>query len=218
MFCNSCGGENPSESNFCSSCGASLKLHNEVVEDPETADQVNIPSAKSRFSNLTKNQKILISLLVVLCVGLFSEIYDQLAVQSTAPSATVQNENVYETDDTTSQAGTTDGTSIYNEDPGSYVWQHNLDMTGTGNWVERAKADWKEDVGQKYLFVSNVNCLFYVFDENADDKELMQRAYQWLSQYSGVHIAGSNWLLMDSSYGEKCTGPVTDTFGGYRLN
>jgi hypothetical protein len=91
-------------------------------------------------------------------------------------------------------------------------------MSGTGNWAERSRADWKEDVGQKYLFVSSVNCLFYVFDENSEDKDLMQRAYQWLSQYSGVHIAGSNWLLMDSSYGEKCTGPVTDTFGGYRVN
>jgi hypothetical protein len=102
--------------------------------------------------------------------------------------------------------------------PGSSVWQRNLDMTGVGAWVERPKQDWQEDVGQQYLFVNKVNCLFYVFDENSKDRDLMQRAYQWLSQYSGIHIAGSNWILMDSSYGEKCTGPVTDTFGGYRVN
>ncbi|CAN2231058.1 hypothetical protein [Candidatus Planktophila dulcis] len=195
-----------------------MRFHKEVVEDPETADQQNISNAKSRFSNLTRNQKILISILVVLFVSLITEIYDQLSVQSTAPSATVQSETLEESDETTSQVGTSDGTLSYNEDPGSYVWQRNLDMTGTGNWVERAKSDWQEDVGQTYLFVSNVNCLFYVFDENAEDKDVMRRAYQWLSQYSGIHIAGSNWLLMDSSYGEKCTGPVTDTFGGYRVN
>jgi hypothetical protein len=103
-------------------------------------------------------------------------------------------------------------------DAGSFVWQRNLDMTGVGTWAERPREDWKEDVGQQYLFVNKVNCLFYVFDENSKDRDLMQRAYQWLSQYSGVHIAGPTWILMDSSYGEKCTGPVTDALGGYRLN
>jgi hypothetical protein len=108
--------------------------------------------------------------------------------------------------------------SKVNKSSGSTVWQHSLDMTGIGVWQERLKSDWQEDVGQQYLFINNVNCLFYVFDENAQDKDLMRKAYQWLSQYSGVHIAGSNWLLMDSSYGEKCTGPITDVFGGYRVN
>lgn len=108
--------------------------------------------------------------------------------------------------------------TLKNYDPGSAVWQRNLDMTGVGTWEERAKEDWKEDVGQQYLFVNKVNCLFYVFDENSQDKDLMQRAYQWLSQYSGIHIAGPAWILMDASYGEKCTGPITDAFGGYRVN
>jgi hypothetical protein len=195
-----------------------MKFHEEPLELPETGTHENLAYAKSRFSNLTRNQKILISILIVVSVGLVSEIYDQLSLQKTASTASVQDNNMFEADDTTAQAGTSEETSVYNEDPGSSVWQRNLEMSGTGNWTERSRADWKEDVGQKYLFVSSVNCLFYVFDENSEDKDLMQRAYQWLSQYSGVHIAGSNWLLMDSSYGEKCTGPVTDTFGGYRVN
>lgn len=218
MYCNNCGEENPANSKFCSSCGANLKIsqQNDVLVGLEVIPENN--SKKSRFQRFSRRQTLLIAICIFLTLSLLYALYLATVNRNNSMPAIVQEQTATNSTEGVLAEGSDDYSSGYNEDPGSFVWQRNLDMTGVGSWVERAKADWKEDVGQQYLFVNQIGCLFYVFDENAKDKDLMNRAYQWLSQYAGVHIAGANWLLMDSSYGEKCTGPVTDTFGGYRVN
>jgi hypothetical protein len=216
MFCNNCGDKNPLKSKFCSSCGSNLvKNIDELSESEVTSVSTTSQKGLRRFS---RPQVILVFLFLVLNIALISALVQANSDEKNFSAPMVQEEVTSNLIDEVVEDGTASDSTGYNADPGSFVWQRNLDMTGVGTWNERFKEDWQEDVGQQYLFVNKVGCLFYVFDENSDDRDLMNRAYQWLSQYSGVHIAGSRWILMDSSYGEKCTGPVTDTFGGYRVN
>jgi hypothetical protein len=216
MYCNSCGDENPLKSKFCSSCGSSLiKNDGEIIESEVNPEFTNPKKGLRRFS---RSQLILAFLCFALSISLISALVQAKTGNDNFSAPMVQEEVTSNFNDEVVEESTTSDSTGYNADPGSFVWQRNLDMTGVGTWNERLKEDWQEDVGQQFLFVNQVGCLFYVFDENSDDRDLMNRAYQWLSQYAGVHIAGSSWILMDSSYGEKCTGPVTDTFGGYRVN
>lgn len=216
MYCNNCGDENPLKSKFCSSCGSSLvKNDGEIIESEVKPEFTNPKKGLRRFS---RSQLILAFLCFALSISLISALVQAKTGNDNFSAPMVQEEVTSNFNDEVVEESTTSDSTGYNADPGSFVWQRNLDMTGVGTWNERLKEDWQEDVGQQFLFVNQVGCLFYVFDENSDDRDLMNRAYQWLSQYSGVHIAGSSWILMDSSYGEKCTGPVTDTFGGYRVN
>jgi hypothetical protein len=216
MYCNNCGDENPLKSKFCSSCGSSLgKNVDELIKSEVTPESTTSQKSLHRFS---RPQLILAFLFLVLSISLISALIQAKTDEENFSAPMVQEEVTSNSIGDVVEESTASDSTGYNADPGSFVWQRNLDMTGVGTWNERSKEDWQEDVGQQFLFVNQVGCLFYVFDENSDDRDLMNRAYQWLSQYSGVHIAGSSWILMDSSYGEKCTGPVTDTFGGYRLN
>lgn len=230
MHCNHCGQENPLRSNFCSGCGEKIPRN---ITDAE----IEQGGALKTFEHLSPTKKFKMSLVgaavLLLAAGLSFFLIDFAKGKSDSPLVDSQStSNAQGANDPASNSATgsqdsadSQGYAMTDEtfdetygDPGSYVWQQNLDMTGTGTWVERGPNEWKQNVEQQYLFVNQVGCLFYVFDENTSDADVMNRAYQWLVQYSGVHIAGSNWILMDSSYGEKCTGPVTDTFGGYRLN
>jgi hypothetical protein len=216
MYCNNCGDENPLKSKFCSSCGSSLgKNIDELIKLKVTPESTTSQKSLHRFS---RPQLIIAFLFLVLSISLISVLIQAKTDEENLSAPMVQEEVTSNSIGEVVEESTSSDSTGYNADPGSFVWQRNLDMTGVGTWNERSKKDWQEDVGQQFLFVNQVGCLFYVFDENSEDRDLMNRAYQWLSQYSGVHIAGSTWILMDSSYGEKCTGPVTDTFGGYRLN
>jgi hypothetical protein len=216
MYCNNCGDENPITSKFCSSCGSSLGKNSEELIELEVNLKSNSP--KKGFNRFSRLQQILALVCLVLSISLVYMLVQSRADENNFSAPMVQEEITSNSNNEVLEESTASDSTGYNADPGSFVWQRNLDMTGVGTWNERSEEDWQEDVGQQFLFINQVGCLFYVFDENSDDRDLMNRAYQWLSQYSGVHIAGSNWILMDSSYGEKCTGPVTDTFGGYRVN
>lgn len=216
MYCNNCGDENPITSKFCSSCGSSLRKNSEELIKLEVNLKSNSP--KKGFNRFSRLQQILALVCLVLSISLVYMLVQSRADENNFSAPMVQEEITSNLNNEVLEESTASDSTGYNADPGSFVWQRNLDMTGVGTWNERSEEDWQEDVGQQFLFINQVGCLFYVFDENSDDSDLMNRAYQWLSQYSGVHIAGSNWILMDSSYGEKCTGPVTDTFGGYRVN
>ena len=216
MYCNNCGDENPVKSKFCSSCGSSLiKIDDELIK---LEDNPESRTSKKGFHRFSRLQQILAVMCLVLSISLIYVLVLAKSSENNFSAPIVEQEIASNSNEGVLEESPASDSTEYNADPGSFVWQRNLDMTGVGTWNERSKEDWKEDVGQQFLFVNQIGCLFYVFDENSDDKDLMNRAYQWLSQYSGVHIAGSSWILMDSSYGEKCTGPVTDTFGGYQVN
>ena len=225
MFCTECGQQNTAEAKFCFRCGGELKGSTQESNADITSPNLLDEDSKKRGVNLSSKHKFLAVLLTIFLAILGAAIIsNSLASDQSSVDSNIASETLEPDGELTPQAPVyieeevVDNSSDGVIDPGSFVWQRNLDMTGVGVWDERYPNEWVEDVGQQYLFANEVGCLFYVFDENSSDKDLMRRAYQWLSQYAGVHIAGSVWILLDSSYGEKCTGPVTDQFGGYRVN
>ena len=225
MFCTECGQQNTAEAKFCFRCGGELKGSTQESNADITSPNLLDEDSKKRGVNLSSKHKFLAVLLTIFLAILGAAIIsNSLASDQSSVDSNIVSETLEQDSELTPQAPVyieeevVDKSSDGVIDPGSFVWQRNLDMTGVGVWDERYPNEWVEDVGQQYLFANEVGCLFYVFDENSSDKDLMRRAYQWLSQYAGVNIAGSVWILLDSSYGEKCTGPVTDQFGGYRVN
>lgn len=225
MFCTECGQQNSPQAKFCSGCGAGIKGLTAAVSADKTLDALRNKKSKQWKSNLNSKQKF-IGISLTICLALLGAkiMSDSLAnnrssvTSSVVPGVSEPESNMVIDTPGYNENEVTENSSNDLADPGSFVWQRNLDMTRIGVWNERDRDKWVEDVGQQYLFVNKVGCLFYVFDENSPDKDLMQQAYQWLSQYAGVHIAGNVWILLDSSYDRKCTGPITDQFGGYQLN
>lgn len=225
LFCSKCGQQNSPEANFCFRCGSEIKASGQESNKDETPAIFLNKKSKPKSFNLNSKQKFLgISLTMLLAVLGAAIVSNSLASDQSGINLSTAAESPAPDDDLVNDPPVYVEEEVAEDysddlaDPGSFVWQRNLDMTGVGVWDERYPNEWVEDVGQQYLFLNEVGCLFYVFDENSSDKDLMRRAYQWLQQYAGVHIAGNVWILLDSSYGEKCTGPVTDQFGGYQLN